>query len=64
MYVPSRDGSPEKTPHKRDFLDSCRGELVGIRGRYERIVLLGDLNILGPDHQPRYPFFTPFEYGF
>jgi exodeoxyribonuclease III len=24
----------------------------------------GDLNILEPGHQPRYPFFAPFEYDF
>ena len=27
-------------------------------------MFLGDLNVLEPDHQPRYPFFAPFEYDF
>jgi exodeoxyribonuclease-3 len=27
-------------------------------------VVLGDFNILEPNHQPRYPIFRPFEYGF
>ena len=64
LYVPSRDGSPEKTARKRDFLDSCRDGLDLIRSRQGRAILMGDLNILEPDHQPHYPFFAPFEYGF
>jgi exodeoxyribonuclease-3 len=28
------------------------------------LILLGDLNILEPDHRPHYPFFAPFEYNF
>jgi hypothetical protein len=28
------------------------------------VLLLGDLNILEPDHRPGYPFFAPFEYEF
>jgi exodeoxyribonuclease III len=27
-------------------------------------IVAGDLNILEPGHQPRYPFFAPFEYDF
>ncbi|MGH8966625.1 MAG: hypothetical protein ACRDXB_15045 [Actinomycetes bacterium] len=27
-------------------------------------MLLGDLNVLEPAHEPRYPFFAPFEYDF
>jgi hypothetical protein len=27
-------------------------------------MFLGDLNVLEPDHQPRYKFFAPFEYDF
>lgn len=27
-------------------------------------MLLGDLNVLEPGHQPHYPFFAPFEYDF
>ena len=64
LYVPSRDGSPEKTARKRDLLDSCRSGLDAMRGRNGRILLMGDLNILEPDHQPHYSFFAPFEYGF
>jgi len=61
LYVPSRDGSPEKTARKRDFLASCRD---GLNRMPSRTILMGDLNILEPDHQPHYPFFAPFEYSF
>ncbi|MEA2533652.1 MAG: exodeoxyribonuclease [Actinomycetota bacterium] len=64
LYVPSRDGSPEKTARKRDFLASCRDGLDMMPSTHGRTILMGDLNILEPDHQPHYPFFAPFEYGF
>jgi len=64
LYVPSRDGSPEKTARKRDFLAACRDGLAMMPGAHGRTILMGDLNILEPDHQPHYPFFAPFEYGF
>jgi exodeoxyribonuclease-3 len=64
LYVPSRDGSPEKTARKRNFLASCRDGLGVLPGTHGRTILMGDLNILEPDHQPHYPFFAPFEYGF
>ena len=34
------------------------------RNPSQATVFLGDLNVLEPDHQPRYKFFAPFEYGF
>ncbi|HMC05343.1 MAG TPA: endonuclease/exonuclease/phosphatase, partial [Actinomycetota bacterium] len=50
---------------KRDFLAACRDGLNrGVLGTHGRTILMGDLNILEPDHQPHYPFFAPFEYGF
>ena len=64
LYVPSRDGSPEKTARKQDFLASCRVALAMLPSKHRRTILMGDLNILEPDHQPHYPFFAPFEYGF
>jgi len=64
LYVPSRDGSPEKTSRKREFLAACRDGLAMVSGTHGRTILMGDLNILEPDHQPHYPFFAPFEYGF
>jgi exodeoxyribonuclease III len=62
-YVPSRDAGPEKTERKRKWL-TCLGTALAARASARPAVFLGDLNILEPDHQPRYPFFAPFEYDF
>lgn len=62
LYVPSRDASPGKTERKKKWLTACRTALTGTDTA--STILLGDLNILEPDHQPRYPFFAPFEYDF
>lgn len=62
LYVPSRDASPEKTERKTTFLDACRSELPG--GTVGARLVLGDFNVLEPDHTPRYRFFKPFEYRF
>jgi exodeoxyribonuclease III len=62
-YVPSRDAGPEKTQRKRQWLAACRAALTGA-GNQAPTILLGDLNVLPPDHQPRYRFFAPFEYDF
>src|SRR5262249_13412203 len=56
------DASPEKVERKRRFLAELGQELAGCSDGPS--VLLGDLNVLEPDHQPRYPFFKPFEYEF
>jgi exodeoxyribonuclease-3 len=68
LYVPSRDASEAKVQRKRRFLEGCLGAFkssapqADLRG--DNVVVLGDLNIIEPDHQPRYPFFHPFEYAF
>jgi len=62
-YVPSRDAGVEKTERKRKWLAACNAALSG-GNDHVSTVLLGDLNVLEPDHQPRYPFFAPFEYDF
>jgi exodeoxyribonuclease III len=62
-YVPSRDASPEKTQRKQQWLRACRAALIDA-GDHVPTVLLGDLNVLEPDHQPHYRFFAPFEYDF
>lgn len=62
-YVPSRDAGPEKTERKRKWLAACQAA-VATRRHARPLVLLGDLNILEPGHQPHYPFFVQFEYDF
>jgi exodeoxyribonuclease III len=62
-YVPSRDAGAEKTERKRKWLAACLAALAA-RPPGHPAVFLGDLNILEPGHQPRYPFFAPFEYDF
>ncbi len=62
LYVPSRDASPDKTERKRRWLACCDTALASTAR--QPTILLGDLNILEPGHQPRYPFFAPFEYDF
>jgi exodeoxyribonuclease-3 len=67
LYVPSRDASEAKVIRKRRFLDGCLDALAAGDAQADpagELVLLGDLNILEPDHQPHYPFFHPFEYAF
>ena len=63
LYAPSRDASADKTERKRKWLAACDAALTATVGEMPAIVL-GDLNILEPGHQPRYPFFAPFEYDF
>ncbi|WP_063784185.1 endonuclease/exonuclease/phosphatase family protein [Streptomyces sp. SBT349] len=63
LYIPSRDATPEKTERKRRFLSACRQAIPPGNTQVARLII-GDFNILEPDHQPRYPFFRPFEYAF
>lgn len=62
-YVPSRDASVDKTERKRRWLAEFGTLLASADGQYP-VVLAGDLNVLEPDHQPRYQFFADFEYDF
>ena len=60
VYVPSRDETPTKVARKERFATELRGALHA-RGT-RRAVLLGDLNVLEPDHHPRYHVFRDWEY--
>ena len=62
LYVPSRDASPTKTERKQRFIADCRTSIPA--GASSGRVVLGDFNILEPDHDPKYPTFRPFEYEF
>jgi exodeoxyribonuclease-3 len=62
VYAPSRDASAEKIERKRRFLAELGEALAGCAAT--PLAMLGDLNVLEPDHRPRYAFFKPFEYDF
>ncbi|MFF4755524.1 endonuclease/exonuclease/phosphatase family protein [Streptomyces sp. NPDC002514] len=61
LYVPSRDSTEVKTRRKQDFLSDLCWSLPS--GCQELRLVLGDFNILEPDHQPHYRFFRRFEYA-
>jgi len=61
-YAPSRDATPEKTERKKRWLANFTTALTDAGSR--PCLLLGDLNVLEPDHDPHYGFFAPFEYDF
>jgi exodeoxyribonuclease III len=63
MYVPSRDASPEKITRKQKYLASAADALLKGFQPTKRI-FCGDLNILEPNHVPRYRFFGEWEYIF
>ena len=61
VYVPSRDASERKTDRKREFVAALSRAL---RARHEHsAVLVGDLNVVEPNHQPRRPEFFAWEYA-
>ncbi len=61
VYVPSRDESRVKIARKERFVREL-GAAVR-RWAARPAVLIGDLNVLEPDHRPRYAFFRDWEYG-
>lgn len=63
IYVPSRDSSFEKITKKKRFLSSLVNALEAASNPAMRI-FCGDLNILEPNHIPRYSFFEEWEYDF
>lgn len=61
-YVPSRDATEAKVTRKRRFLEGLAGVLP--TGRDGARLLIGDFNILEPDHIPQYRTFQAWEYEF
>jgi exonuclease III len=61
VYVPSRDGSPEKINRKRNFLNQLNRVLRRV-SHNRNLVLMGDLNIVSRSHEPRYSAFRSWEY--
>ncbi|MGX7826893.1 endonuclease/exonuclease/phosphatase family protein [Actinokineospora sp. 24-640] len=63
-YVPSRDASLAKTERKKTWINGFHTALDATRGDTP-VLLLGDLNVLEPNHQPAHRSqFAPFEYDF
>lgn len=60
-YVPSRDASLPKIERKRTFLGQMSAALRVV-AEDTRVVFMGDLNIVGRTHMPRYPVFKAWEY--
>ena len=61
-YVPSRDASQPKIERKRKFLDQMLGQLETAAKDRHPVLLIGDLNIVSRDHEPRYTAFRLWEY--
>ncbi len=65
-YVPLRDATADKTERKRRWLSEFSATLGagGLTDAGVHTVLLGDLNVVEPDHDPAYSTFRWFEYDF
>jgi len=67
LYVPSRGPKIRRNQDKRAFQDLVTAVLPQIPAAIDvpgPIVVAGDLNVLEPDHDPRYPVFGEWEYDF
>jgi exodeoxyribonuclease-3 len=65
-YTPTRDATAERTERKRRWLSEFSTALGanGLTDSGAETVLLGDLNVIEPDHEPSYTTFRWFEYDF
>lgn len=67
VYVPSRGPKEKRNVAKRSFQDAVAAALPGLLGRCGvegATIVTGDLNVVEPDHEPRYPVFGAWEYDF
>ncbi|MEW2633317.1 endonuclease/exonuclease/phosphatase family protein [Streptomyces sp. NPDC048389] len=62
VYVPSRDATEAKVTRKRTFLEGLAAALPS--GASGHRLVIGDFNVLEPDHVPSYRTFQTWEYGF
>jgi len=63
-YVPSRDATLERTERKKRWIEGFHTALEATDSGVP-VLLLGDLNVLEPGHQPdHHQQFAPFEYDF
>jgi exodeoxyribonuclease-3 len=65
-YVPTRDATADKTERKRRWLSEYSAAIAtgGLTDAGAHTVVLGDLNVIEPDHEPAYNSFRWFEYDF
>jgi len=67
LYVPSRGPKEQRNVAKRAFQDAAATALpamVAQLGMRSPVVATGDLNVVEPDHDPRYAVFGQWEYDF
>lgn len=66
LYVPSRGPKERRNVDKRKFQDQIMRLLNSFRNKDIKHHLLagGDLNVIPPDHEPRYSLFGDWEYQF
>lgn len=67
LYVPSRGPVARRNQDKRAFQECVMTLLPTIEAALEvpgPVVITGDLNVLEPDHDPRYAVFGEWEYDF
>ncbi|MGH3913007.1 MAG: endonuclease/exonuclease/phosphatase family protein [Pseudonocardiaceae bacterium] len=67
LYVPSRGPKEQRNVAKRAFQEAVAAALLDLRRRMSvagPVVLTGDLNVVEPNHEPRYAVFGQWEYDF
>jgi exodeoxyribonuclease III len=67
LYVPSRGPKDQRNVAKRAFQEAVASALPSMSVRLNvtgPVVITGDLNVVEPDHDPRYPVFGSWEYDF
>jgi exonuclease III len=68
LYVPSRGPRERRNVDKRAFQEAVSAYLVRLAAVFGDngglVVVAGDLNVVEPDHQPRYGVFGDWEYRF
>jgi len=67
LYVPSRGPKERRNQDKRAFQNFATGALPGLARTLDGcgpMVITGDLNVVEPDHEPRYAVFGEWEYDF
>ncbi|MEU1905404.1 endonuclease/exonuclease/phosphatase family protein [Streptomyces hygroscopicus] len=66
LYVPSRGPRERRNEDKRDFQEAVAAALNGLSKVFPDmpIVVLGDLNVVEPGHQPHHKVFGRWEYAF